>query len=413
MKKIYYGQVAATLCWFLAFALCFVVRSGYGYATGLLVLCGVACFFIERDAPPLLQSGKRWGQYLLLYFLLMVAWSIYQEQSVQEYDKLSRYLLSIPLLIALWRWRPSPKAFTYALAAGCVVAFALVAYSRFVKGTPIGVPIGYQNRINFSNISMIMAIAVAFSGLLYSAFSATWWLAYGACFLGVAAAVLGGGRGGWLMLPVILFVYPRAVQTHRLRNFCWLLTGLITLIALLYTIPQTGVEVRFQHIFIGIKKFMQGQSATSEGLRLEMWRCGPKLLAAYPWLGWGDELKYGIKAFANAGLCYKHIGNFTHLHNDFIDKFARYGLLGGGAFIALYLYPALHYLAKLRTRTLNAVERNAAWCGVAVCCAFYVGSMTNAFMSHNIGVIFFLLFNAWFMTGLVTRYPNRYTANYY
>lgn len=136
-----------------------------------------------------------------------------------------------------------------------------------------------------------------------------------------------------------------------------------------------------------------------------MWQCSSHLLAQHTWFGTGDSLQHLMSQAAEQGHCHAAVSGFNHVHNDFLDIFVRYGLIGGAATLLMYFYPAYRYLHHLcfYPKNPNPINQQSwlnAWAGLAVCLAFYTCSMSNANLAHNITSVFFLLFNAWFITGI-------------
>lgn len=385
----------------LFFALCFVFSGGYKYGAIVLLLCGIAACFFRSPTGALAAPVILWRNVLLIFFAVMVVLRLYLGSPIKEYDELSRYLLSIFFLIGLWRFRPAMRWYLIALFFGTALALAVVVQARFLNGNHAIEDFGHQHHIQFSNLSMIMALCAGFCSFAYARFSRWWFIAIVAFLLGLLAAVFGGGRGSWLMLGPAGFCYLLA--NYRKLHGKTVIIASVVLIGLatsLYLIPQTKVANRIHGIFHDIQAYQEGKVATSQGMRLEMWRCGFYLISQKPLAGWGDPGLYLEKTrLTETGQFDPSIAAFAHLHNDFIDTAARYGLIGLTALLLLYFAPLVIYAHELRRRP-GKDARMLAWSGIVVTLSFMVGSMTNAFLGHNISTIFFVLLQAWFITGL-------------
>ncbi|SUO97102.1 O-antigen ligase family protein [Suttonella ornithocola] len=396
-----YGIFFNSIGWICLFSACFILKSGYGIGAGLLLLTGIASLWLEKKAEPLSYSARRWIAVLLIFSSAMIAVRLVIHQPLKEYDELSRYLLSIIIVIGLSRWRFSQTVYLSGIVLGCISAFLVVFYPRFWLNLPSANDYGYQHHIQFSNIAMIMAILSGFATLAYTKYSRLWWIALGGALCGIGAAFLAGGRGSWIMLPVMLALYSIAVETnHRWRTIFVIFLTVCLVVIVFYLIPQTGVAARIQGVFHDLTHYQQGHIATSQGQRLEMWRCGlVEMWPHRPWLGWGDPGLLNEKIrLSQIGTCDSSVGLFAHLHNDFIDTLVRYGLVGFIILVVFYLYPLVHYICKLRYCYLNSIQRMAAWTGIAITLAFMIGSMTNAFLGHNIATTFYIILQAWCMT---------------
>lgn len=389
--------------WLLAFILAFVVRSSYGYGAGAIALAGILSLFTWRQMPPLSQATRQWSLLLLVYVGLMLLFLYAGDEPVGAYERLGRYLLAVPLVIALWRWRPSMHCYAISLVLGIAAAFTVVFIVRVIQGKGIGSGYGYQNQIQYSDMVMIMGTAALFASFAYRRFGLSWWLLHAAALLALVGAFLTGGRGGWLVLLPTMALYIAAQEGgKRLKTAIVMLLGVSAFIAFLCSIPQLHISGRVMQIWYDIQQFQSGNAHSSQGARLAMWQCSWHLFAEQPWLGLGSELKQMMIEAADQGLCATAVKDFDHVHNDFIDIFVRYGLLGGTATLLMYAYPAYLYLRALRF-PLTAEQRMMAWSGIAVCAAFYTCSMSNAILAHNITSVFFLLFNAYLITGLGKR----------
>ena len=120
--------------WLLAFILAFVVRSSYGYGAGAIALTGILSLFTWRQMPPLSQATRQWSLLLLVYVGLMLLFLYAGDEPIGAYERLGRYLLAVPLVIAIWRWRPSMHCYAISLVLGIAAAFTVVFIARVIQG---------------------------------------------------------------------------------------------------------------------------------------------------------------------------------------------------------------------------------------------------------------------------------------
>lgn len=404
MQGVSLGRLWVSSCWFLAFVLAFLVRGSYGYASAAIALAGIIACFMWKDMPPLSQATRRWIIVLLSYVAIMLILLMVTEQPLRTYERITRYFLALPLVLAIWRWRPSQALYVAAISLAAIIAFAVVFHARIMRGLPAGSNFGYQMSIQFADITMLMAVAALFISFAYRRLGIIWWLLHLCALLAITGAFLSGGRGSWLVLiPTVILYIAATERQKRLKTFCFLLMALVGIMTVLYMIPQTQVAMRATLVFSDLQKFQTGNSFSSQGARLEMWKCSFHLFEQQPWVGAGNALEQLMTSAAQEGVCNAAVKGFGHVHNDFLDMFVRYGILGGLATLLMYLAPAYLYLHALRL-PLTEQQSAVAWMGLAVCIGFYVCSLSNAILTHNITSIFFLLFNAWCITG-IGKYP--------
>lgn len=388
--------------WLVCFGLCFWLKKAYGIGAGLLLLTGLFGWTV-RDKAPLPYSARQWIAALGIYFTLIASLNFVLHQPLSSYDRLSRYLLAIPIVFSLWWFRPSIKVINSGISIGAVSAFAYAAYVRLWLGLPELELYRNVNHILFSNIAMMMAIMSGFLTLNFRHYSTQWLIAAIGAFFGITAAILGGGRGGWLMLLPALFIYGLAAKSEqRLKPFLTELAVLTLLMVIIACLPQFHLLEKISAIFNDISQYDAGNINTSQGGRLEMWRCGLNyMLPERPWLGWGDIGLFTEKArLIAAGMCDSSIAPYSHLHNGLIDTAVRYGIVGLLIKITFYTYPLVHYARTLKFITLTTTQRVTAWLGIAISTGFITASLTNATFEHNIANVFFVVIQAFCMTGI-------------
>ncbi len=391
----------------LFFALMFVVPSGYSYGAALLLLCGIVALFLP-NREKLSVASRRWIGVVACFSVVMVALRVFLGSPVKEYDELSRYPLSLLFLFGFTRYRPPLESYVAGLFAGTVAALLVVAKSRIEAPGVIG-DFGHQHHILFSGLSMVMAVAAGFLLLGVRRFGLCWFLALLALCFGIVSAALGGGRGSWIMLPPVLLLFLFAAR-KRLgkKNLLAGTAGLTAFLATLYAIPATGVGERVQAVITDIQAYKEGRIATSQGMRLEMWQCSLYLIGERPFAGWGDPgLSNEKKRLTETGSCDKSIAVFAHLHNDYLDTAARYGLIGLAALLLLYFAPLWFYLGRLQRTGATPEQCMFAYSGIAITLCFMVASLTDAFLGHNIAAISYSLFQTWLISGLTVSAKTR------
>lgn len=387
----------------LFFALMFLVDSGYSYGAVLLLLCGIAALFLpnrERLSP----CCRQWLCVLSVAIVLMLIVRLLHEEPLNEYDKVSRYLLAIPLLFGFTRYRPSVKVYVTGVCVACILAVSAVIISKAVYGLPYRVlffPIS-----NFSRFSMIIAIAALFSTLALRAGSVWYLLTLVCAICAMIASFLNGGRGGWIMLPPAALLFLFAIR--RQIGLQWRIVGLsgcAAMITILYLVPQTHVAQRVQSVFSDIRNYQEGSVETSNGMRLEMWRFGFHLIHQKPFLGYGGEAMMDEKKkLAETGGFDHSITQFNQLHNGYIDVTARFGIVGLAQLLLLYFAPLVICLRRLRDTMLTAEEKMFSYSSIAVALCFIISSLTEVFMRHNISNIFYPVIQAWLISGIMRRH---------
>lgn len=161
------------------------------------------------------------------------------------------------------------------------------------------------------------------------------------------------------------------------------------LFGVLYVMPRSPMEARVKLAVTEAQTYIRsGDSTTSVGARLEMWRTGLMLIPEHPWLGWGKEgYMEGKARLVEADKVRLVPGEHNHLHNEFLDALVKRGLLGLIALLALYLVPLALFARRVRDK--NKAVRPYAVAGVLLSICYIGFGLTQSFLTHNNGVMIF------------------------
>lgn len=381
------GVLYSSIAVFLLGAIALIIPSGYSVGSGLLL---IGSFFLIWFRPilNLKYEDKIIMATLAIYSLIFIAQILWEGGSSRALDRPSRFLLAIPVLLFILAYPPKLSALWAGLAIGSILTGCWALWQNVVLN--IDRASGYTLVIQFGNISMLFGLfCLAGLGWAINQSKYKFWIVLLVCgaFFGVLASLLSGSRGGWIGLPFIFFVLHKSygsLITIRLKIGIVLM--LITLIVLVYFIPQTGVQLRILHAFNDtVLYFSGGNKHTSVGLRLDMWQGALKLIFEKPLTGWGW---YGyhdaMQTLANKGEVTQFAAN-NHAHNDLLDNFARRGILGFLTLLALYFIP-LRLFAK-RLTSSNLELRAIATAGAILPVAFIDFGLSQMFFGHNSGVM--------------------------
>ncbi len=305
-----------------------------------------------------------------------------------------------PMLAALvlmaWRAFPPKAGFWWAgVALGALLAGGIASYEHWVLGhwrADNG-----MNAIPFGNLSLLLS-TLALVGLLARLESKLiwqeWWirgfyvLAVGA---GLAATVLSGTRGSWIVFPVlVLSVFGAFGRRLRLRSLVALLLLAVAVLMSTSLLQRGGMALRVSQALDNLGEYAVGDSHSSLGVRLEMWRAGARLFREKPILGWGEgRLEERRDQWVAEGLYDKGISRYDQLHNDLIDTAARRGLVGLVSLLLMYGVPLVLFATHLRRRR-DVQGQALALSGVIVVVAFIGFGLTQSLLRDVRGLSGFL-----------------------
>jgi O-antigen ligase len=376
----------SSLAVFLMGAIALVVPSGYTYGAALLLL-GSFSLLYSRPALCLQKEDKQIMAVLALYSLLFCAQLWLEGADSSAYDRPSRFIFAVPVLLFVLAYPPRLAFIWTGMVVGSVLTAGWAIWQKLFLG--IERATGYTYVIQFGNISMLFGL-FCLAGLGWAAVqphSRRWlaWLLLGA-LAGALGSLLSGSRGGWIGLPFVFWVLYRAYGRELSVRLRLLALALVLGVGgLAYALPQTGVQQRVQHVFVDIEQYQQGNRLTSLGARFDMWQGALTLIAEKPFTGWGWQ-GYGerMRELAEQGGVTDFSAN-THAHNEYLDNFARRGILGLLSLLALYLVPLRLFSRRLASSNLEL--RALATAGTLLPVAFMDFGLSQVFFGHNSGVM--------------------------
>jgi len=391
---------------FLFSAIALVVASGFSLGAAMLALGGTVLLFRRPAGWRLERRDWLLIAALAAYFMINAASNLFHGAPGRDYDAPLRFLLAIPALLLLLAWPPRAAAFWSGLALGAVGAGMLGAWQLLMDGALR--PGGSTNPIQYGNISITLGI-LCLCGLPWAKQQQTHartWMAM--LFIGAAAGVAGslltGSRGSWMALPLCLAIFActqGSVLGKRLAGAGAL--ALCTISAVLWVLPQSGLKARIELAFSEADDYVvRGNADSSVGARLEMWRTGIAMLPGHWLAGWGKQGMVERKAeLVRQGLAAPSIEEHTHLHNEYLDALVKRGLPGLLALLALYLTPLALFARRLRDA--DGAVRSYALAGTLLTAAYLTFGLTQAFLTHNNGVMIFGFMTVILWANLRTR----------
>lgn len=379
-----------SLAVFLLGALSLVVPSGYSLGAVMLVLAS-PCLVLHRSKLSLHRADLAVIGVMLAYSVVGVIWAFGLGSGWSDVDKPIRFAFAVLALLVVMAYPPRLAWLWAGLALGAVGAGSWASWQKLVEG--ITRATGHTHTIQFGNISMLLGM-MCLAGLGWAILQRhrlAWLglLILGAA-LGISGSLFSGSRGGWVGVPIMLLVLYRAYG--REISVRWRV-GLLTLVVMaglaVFMTPQTGMQARVLEAFSDVALYVSGDNlATSVGLRFEMWQGAIQLIAERPLLGWGEQGYYtAMQALADAGAIHADAARYGHAHNEFLDAFAKRGVMGLAVLLAIYIVPLRLFVAQLQVSDLS--RRSLASAGALLCVAYIDFGFSQTFLEHNSGVMMF------------------------
>lgn len=326
---------------FIAGAACLTLPSGYVYAPAIMLLLG---FSLAVRVPELPLADRR-GFWLMaafgLYSALMIWWHGDPHKGLAGYLS---YLLVAPIAWVVLVLRPATGLWFMGMATGAIITGVWALWQKLGLGVERAT--GHIYVIQFGNIGLMLGV-MSLLGLLYyrahpRSTARDVWLLAGA-LAGAMVSVLSGTRGGWVGVPLLLWVLWRAFAPFLSGRDKAMAISLLLLAAVaVLALPQTGVSQRIAQAHAEVQRHLAGESpGPSLGQRLQLWPLAGELIAQKPWLGWGQG-GYDLerdRRMADGRLDLQK--PFVHVHNDFLDVSVKRGLPAGLLLLGVLLMPLL------------------------------------------------------------------------
>ena len=397
-------QRYTSLSVFLFGAIALIVPSGYSLGAVMLLL-GSVVLLVKRPALGLERRDGAVITAMVAYATVSLFEIWWDGQGVSGIDKPLRFLLAIPAMLLVMAYPPRLAWLWSGLAVGAIASGSLAGWESLIEN--LARAKGHTHPIQFGNLSMLLGVlCLAGLGWAVTQRQHRWWVAL--MVVGAGAGIMGsllsGSRGGWIGIPFILLVLYRGYGRHLSTALKLAAVALVLLGGVLaYALPQTGVQSRVNMAFSDVSRYISGESRTSSvGARFEMWQGAAHLIAEKPLTGWGDNgYQQGMQALADEGVIDSGVLKYGHAHNEFLDAFAKRGILGLAVLLALYLVPMRLFARRFDSPDLEV--RSLAVAGVLLSVAYIDFGLTQTFLAHNSGVMMFAFWLAVFWGTLRAR----------
>ena len=381
------------LCYFLFFALCISVPSGYSYASAVLLFLSLPLLINKKNYSILDQNSK----YLLLAFLAYVLIQgvsiVWDGGALKEFDRPSRALMGIAILLLCLRYPPRFLWLMNGIATGAIAAGTRALWDRHI--TPEQPAFEWMMHIQGGDISMSLGL-LSLCGVMWAIHTAhSRHLIYFsvATAMGILGSILSSARGGWIMFPVILIIGYRIFNNWFSARIKWSMALALCLLISFCLMPQSGVPQRVQAAKQDISLYLSGGTKdTSLGNRFEFWKSAIDSFIKKPVFGWGNNgVRVSQEQQYKSGLITKEAYDFHgHAHNQFLDEMAKRGIIGLSALLALFLFPLTTFKKQLTT-AVSAETKTLAACGVVLVLSTIDYCLSQAFLNHNSGIVFYFI----------------------
>ena len=378
---------------FSFFTLLLVFPKGYNYgSTALLVVSILFVFYSiykKFKITEIIKQNNPIFFIVSLYFLIALFFIIVHGDKFKLIDNPLRAFLFLSVIIFVIYTKAKFDVLLYSIPVGSFVAGLVALYQYYVLHLPSA--FWEQMKIQSGDIAMSLGlfsfiIALYLFNIKKNRLSLVTAIAG---LFGVLASVLSFARGGWVGVPLIfvfvLYMYRNMISKKLLS-------------AVVLSILVGGISLSTNEQFVGrildvknnLSHYSQNSKDGSIGARLDMWKMGVDAFIEHPISGWSlkalDEYK---KSLADKGIVSREFTVYSHLHNQFIDELAKKGILGGVAILGIFLVPLCSFYRKQKKFPNNKKIKLLATLGIVHVLSTMSYCLTQAFLTHNSGNIFY------------------------
>ncbi|KQA17172.1 O-antigen ligase family protein [Vibrio metoecus] len=259
--------------------------------------------------------------FLACGLLVVVIFSLYHFIRDDEFSLPRTLIASLAYLIFVPWKRINPQMVCYIIAIAAIVCGLNAFYERYVLNIyRVGIatnPIPYALYVSFLVLSCVYLLLNSQSKVLKL-------LASIGGVLSLAAIIMTDVRGVILFLPVTIIYLVITTIKPIWKYYIASILSIILLSGVFYTIFQPKINARIVQTQNEIALIKQGNLTSSIGIRLDLWMYGVDIIAQNPFFGVGDsDLRDSLSRMTNRGAAIQ-----PHLHNQYLDFLARYGIVG-------------------------------------------------------------------------------------
>ncbi|WP_317008461.1 O-antigen ligase family protein [Vibrio cholerae] len=286
-------------------------------------LIPVVCLYglIKYGKEIKVNYNSQLKSFLIFGFGVVMVYSIYHVIRGDGFSLARTLIASLAYLIFVPWKNINPKVVYYIIVIAAIVCGLNAFYERYVLNIyRVGIstnPIPYALYVSFLVLSCVYLLLISQSKTLKL-------LASIGGLLSLSAIIMTYVRGVIFFLPVAIIYLVITTIKPIWKYYIASILSIILLLGVFYTIFQQEINARIVQTQNEIALIKQGNLTSSIGIRLDLWMHGVDIIAQNPLFGVGDSgLQDSISQMTNPGAAIQ-----PHLHNQYLDLLARYGIVG-------------------------------------------------------------------------------------
>jgi O-antigen ligase len=306
-------------------------RSLAAYPARITVLCNPACLGF------------------LGFWLVMLLLGFLHGTPSRAFDNPSRFVLVLPVVVAIACFKPSARSWFYALAGCGIYVGSLALVQTLVFDEPVARGFTNQNKFGFicATFGLFGVAMLRLPVSLRPPLSLVWLGILGALF----ALVMSSTRGAWLAFLGALFTWLLLSRGISARSKAVGIGATLLIVAGLAVTNGSVVQERLEQMVDGLDAYHAGTVNSSVGERIEMWHGAVMMFEAHPLIGVGPgQYQEANQDLIAQGRLSPVIAGHGHPHNEYLAALASGGILGFFGLLLALLGPLVYFVRHARYR---------------------------------------------------------------
>ncbi|MEE9708507.1 O-antigen ligase family protein [Aeromonas veronii] len=376
----WYGNIYYVLPLIVASCLSFNTIEGKHYISKLVVLMLFVGLIFSRNVLKDNFENLEIRQTMIFWFVISVLLYLFVIFRGESSSSARTILVSlIYILVVPWR-KITKKVVLLAIISGGVAAGVASIYEHnFLGITKVG---GIVNEIPFATyVAITLIISVNTYSIYQNRFIKMIFLI---SMLGsIYAIIMSEVRGVWLALMSvgICYLFSKIAQL-AVKKIILISISFLVIIAVFTS--STAIENRIKQTEIEFQEITSGNYDTSIGIRLQLWGAAIDIIKSHPLSGLGTikyknkmEEQYQHGLITSKALSFKD----SHFHNQFLDSYVRYGVLGLVLAFLIFISPVYIF---------NVMEMGIKLSFIGIAILLIVAGLTDVPLMHT-GLIYMIV----------------------
>lgn len=215
-----------------------------------------------------------------------------------------------------------------------------------------------------------------------------------AFIMGFFASLYSGSRGGWIGLPMVIWLFWKWGMFDR--KLIWKMALIIGTVILALSLTDNPIRDRVLLAVQDIERYAGGDGNNSLGTRFVMWKVAWDGFIASPVFGQGlgEFFAYKVQYVQN-GLVGDYAARYKSTHNEYLNLLFSFGLIGTVLYVLMFVWLWKFYAAAIQTQSSALYGR----IGQLTIVAYLDFSLSEVMVSSKTGGAVFMLICA-FMVAL-------------